>query len=621
MEVFEQRQLLSATITTVSSADELLAPSSSVAYAPAGSGTDAVPAYDFAVEPAAYQSAAPMMQSAATASALASLIATPLTVPSDFSGLGEFAPTANTDSLAGSYIVPGFGNQTIRLTLEAGDAGFKNQFFTRRSSSSVWTHQFTQNVDQPGAVRDISAIGGETLIWKVIQNGGNGGTVVFLPSADALDQFQTQVPAPTKLRVFLEDKTTGSDNDFNDMIVLFAKATSTINLNDVQGKFFAGLPKASMFLDSLRDTPSTGIRRNGDNDDLNTGANSRDFLQAGTVPNEDDLVRVKIALNYTFAELLASGITISLERTNPELKAWKARTKVETRMSLGFRIVPDQTNASAAYVEIEWATVNIGLISASLKLVASTATPAASRVLDSLVFLPFNGVVAAFVGEFANVPVAGASVAIDSSGGMRAICGKLRDAGFDAYLFDEDDVGTDTAISLHIPTSMTFNPFLAIWDSFYTVKNAVQGYGVTDVGIIGFSHGGGAVDLLAKKLHDEFPAASNGYKLRFTAYIDAVTKGSLLSEKDRPTDSLWHYNVYQGFAGLIPGVRAVIAGADMGTRADENDNVDAIGGLYVPLGVDHCSIPGLTGGLARGIVDNLQVQNRVILRLSSHMAQ
>ena len=133
VEILEQRQLLSATITTVSSADELLAPSSSIAYAAFGSGTDTVPASDFSAQAIAYAMPAPVMQSLAPVSAPVSLVATPLTVPSDFTGLNEFAPSAATDTKAAVYIVPGsLGSpQRMTVTLEAGDAGFKNQFFYR----------------------------------------------------------------------------------------------------------------------------------------------------------------------------------------------------------------------------------------------------------------------------------------------------------------------------------------------------------------------------------------------------------------------------------------------------------------------------------------------------------
>ena len=336
--------------------------------------------------------------------------------------------------------------------------------------------------------------------------------------------------------------------------------------------------KVTYTTDILRDVVSTGIRRNGDdddNDDRNLNTLSRDFQQRGTVPGENDLVTVKIALNFTFAELLASGITISLERSIPELKAWKSPTKVETRTSLGFRIIPDKTDASAADVEVEWATLNVGLISATLRLIASTNTPVAPRQLDSLIFFPFDGVVAAFVGEFE----AFAGVTPDARNGIKGICNTLRSQGYDAYLFDEDDVARDAGIFLWGLFDAVINGEVGApaWESFKTIKNAVQGYGVSEVGLIGFSHGGGAVYMLSEKLRSEFRASSNGYELKFTAYIDGVNKGSILSETRRPIDSQFHLNIYQGVLGSIRGITVLIGGANMGHGANENDNVDVPG--------------------------------------------
>ena len=146
-----------------------------------------------------------MMQSASTAPSLVSVVATPLTVPSDTTGLATFIPTA-TDTKVAYYTVPGAigTRQEIKITLGAGDAGFKNQFFVRftrvtplETILGPWHLQFTQNVDPTGTINTFAALGGDKLSWKVVQNGGGtpAGTLTFLPVAGGSDQFRTQVPA------------------------------------------------------------------------------------------------------------------------------------------------------------------------------------------------------------------------------------------------------------------------------------------------------------------------------------------------------------------------------------------------------------------------------------------
>jgi hypothetical protein len=113
------------------------------------------------------------------------------------------------------------------------------------------------------------------------------------------------------------------------------------------------------------------------------------------------------------------------------------------------------------------------------------------------------------------------------------ICGvfdighSLRGRGYDALIFDEDDVKL-----------FGDGPTLEV------VREAVQNREITSIAILGYSHGGGSVLDLSWALKDQ-RAEIGSFTLSFTAYIDAIASLTPHPEIYRPYESAFHLNIYQ----------------------------------------------------------------------------
>jgi len=106
--------------------------------------------------------------------------------------------------------------------------------------------------------------------------------------------------------------------------------------------------------------------------------------------------------------------------------------------------------------------------------------------------------------------------------------------GYDVWMYNEDDVDW-------------FDGEGAAYDE---IVDAIQGRGVTQVAIIGYSHGGGATYQLAERLYrntvsGDLTDITNPFTVPFTAYIDAVTSYTAGQENRRPLLSQFHCNQYQ----------------------------------------------------------------------------
>lgn len=106
--------------------------------------------------------------------------------------------------------------------------------------------------------------------------------------------------------------------------------------------------------------------------------------------------------------------------------------------------------------------------------------------------------------------------------------------GYDVWMFNEDDVDW----------------FDGEGDVYDEIVRAIQGRGVTQVAIMGYSHGGGATYQLAERLHrntvpNDLTDITNPFTVPYTAYIDAVTSYTAAAENRRPLLSAFHCNQYQ----------------------------------------------------------------------------
>lgn len=99
---------------------------------------------------------------------------------------------------------------------------------------------------------------------------------------------------------------------------------------------------------------------------------------------------------------------------------------------------------------------------------------------------------------------------------------ELYEQGYDVHMFDED----------------TLNG--AIYNE---ASRAVRFRNVTQMAIIGYSHGGGATHDLSEALANDPNVGA--FQLLYTAYVDAVAEPGIAEENRRPVNSLFHVNYYQ----------------------------------------------------------------------------
>jgi hypothetical protein len=121
---------------------------------------------------------------------------------------------------------------------------------------------------------------------------------------------------------------------------------------------------------------------------------------------------------------------------------------------------------------------------------------------------------------------------------------EYREGGFDVYMYDEDDSG--------------------LWGegpAYDEIVTAINDRGVTDVAIMGYSHGGGSTYTLAWRLEQNQIQGSgiaditNAFWVPFTGYVDAIKDGGPqpFAETRRPALSLFHCAQYQDNDAFLSG--------------------------------------------------------------------
>jgi hypothetical protein len=286
-----------------------------------------------------------------------------------------------------------------------------------------------------------------------------------------------------------------------------------------------------------------GIRRNGDYDCSNIlSSNISDWGRSSANDNEDDLIRLDINITP------CTGITYGLVSTSSttDIKFWSSEKK-----GYGDAIIPNEnsgmmkllTNSTTFYAE----SSPYNTSSASYKLLAIDKN---NKILfsEEITFRPFNSITIAFVGEFEQAGDPGVSPGINNWGINQLL------NGYDVYVWDD---GHDVFNS---------NTDCNKWGegrSFDEVCNAINNRGVSNIAIIGYSHGGGSVYNLAWRMFYDgktsdsnlywYPPKKiqNSYNLVFTSYIDAVPNNSWIhgllgtSVTVRPKGSNYHLNQFQ----------------------------------------------------------------------------
>ncbi len=236
----------------------------------------------------------------------------------------------------------------------------------------------------------------------------------------------------------------------------------------------------------------------------------------GDPVGEDDLIEVAISIDTVGAQL-------ALRRSSGNLKAWTTRAK---NGGTEIPFVSDKTGPlpfgpgeTELTVWVEWAVAAHGTADLHLEPLAI------SESLDMLRFHSFQSIVMALGGE-TQTP----SIPIDSTHGTFIIAVSLYGQGYDVHMHDEDDVSADGS-------GVVYNE----------VVTAVQNRIVDEVGIFGYSHGGGSTYDLSDRL-DMNRAGIGVFDIVFTSYVDGVSNDSdfdMFQETRRPPSTDYHANHYQ----------------------------------------------------------------------------
>ncbi|MCA9256848.1 MAG: hypothetical protein KDA33_14465, partial [Phycisphaerales bacterium] len=169
-------------------------------------------------------------------------------------------------------------------------------------------------------------------------------------------------------------------------------------------------------------------------------------------------------------------------------------------------------------IYVEWDSAAHGVADLELETVGGVT-------LDAITFHTFRAIVMALGGEGQET-----SVPIDANNGTFVVGFALYAQGYDAFLYDEDNVTADGSGSV-----------------FDEVVDAISHRGVDRVAIFGYSHGGGSTYDLADRL-DAQRAGIGNFEIEFTSYVDAVGNNSDIDtaqETRRPPSTGLHANHYQ----------------------------------------------------------------------------
>jgi VCBS repeat-containing protein len=348
----------------------------------------------------------------------------------------------------------------------------------------------------------------------------------------------------------------------------------TVHRKDVDGgNLFTTVPKLTSFTlwnipEDREEVPGIGIRRN------------KDVEAVGTL--DDDLLYSGVQFNQSL-KLYQTYYTVILRRTSDAIQAWSNQSMITPLYAAGVRdfIFPPQAEHLLNYTfYTEWTSGDANMTRADFDLVFRKPN-GDEFISDTLVFHPFKSLVVGFVGE--------AQSPTDPQVGMHMLINEARYHGFDAMLFDEDDISYDSVFGyLRGEADDIIRP--SDYDrananggggtpprnSIKAIKNAVDNMGVSEIALIGYSHGGGAVLELSSELQLAADKPVGRYTISYAAYIDAVKKQSFVGEDRYPVGASVLVNLYQ--TGPLAPLR-VIQGTSVANIPERaalvEDNVDS----------------------------------------------
>ncbi len=275
-----------------------------------------------------------------------------------------------------------------------------------------------------------------------------------------------------------------------------------------------------------------GIRRNNDYD---SGSSLPDSEITSSISSENDLIKTNVIFTT------GSGLSFFVEKSSDSVSFWRSGTKAN-----GSYVFTDGELALSGSGGM-WAEYTAeGNENCSFSLVVRNSHTGVELYRESASFHPFNSMTCVFVGEN---EIPGNS---QEDPGLNDWTVRELQEGYDVWVWDD---GYDTLNSsgdcLEDGTGHAFNE----------IANAVNNRGVSEIALIGYSHGGGSVYNLSTLLYEAggmaggnssstmIPVITKPYQLVFTAYVDAVKNevsvSGITSEDRRPLGSDFHLNIYQ----------------------------------------------------------------------------
>ena len=307
--------------------------------------------------------------------------------------------------------------------------------------------------------------------------------------------------------------------------------------------------------------------------------------------------------------VIQSVYQIQLRRTNDAIQLWESSDKTTAHFAAGgttsiYPAVPPGVRSDNFFVE--WTSTGPAVTTSDLE-VWFVGNGEEYRA-DYITFRPYKSLVIGFVGESQHPG--------ERTTGMNQLITTLRNEAYDALIFDEDDITYDSAFSYvrdfahDVILDYEAGQGETQQKSVAEVVNAVRNRGVTELAIIGYSHGGGATRELAAALQTEFGVGYDDFDLKYVAYIDAVAKQSAGPETNRPVEAKYHVNFWQS-GPSVAGYLQLVQGTNV-EDADVNDNVDsaADGLFYYQVGRLHTNRNTLQG--RRGIMEALPIQSAIV---------
>jgi len=255
--------------------------------------------------------------------------------------------------------------------------------------------------------------------------------------------------------------------------------------------------------DETSTSRGAGVRVNGDDDNANGQADYFDLSPLTTADN--DLIRV---------DVFGEGESFVLTWTG-SLAVWTTPFKDAAIINGS-----DVFNGQSIWVEYISQTHTVGA-DTHLDLTTRAGTFSAT---DTVVIHSFQSVVIAIAGNTQEQTQFG-----DPNVGVYTIAGSLYNQGYDVQIYAHGQVSKTNGKG-------------KVYDDTVT---GILKRNVNNVAIIGYSWGGGATYNLSNALKNTPTLAPAGYRLVYTAYIDAIKQGAITAETRKPVGTLYHDNIFQ----------------------------------------------------------------------------